>query len=504
MKKNPGMVFLIGAGPGDPGLISVMGKNLLNSCDLVVYDALVNEMLIAGLGDHVKRIFVGKRGGVASTRQSPINRLLVREARKGKMIARLKGGDPLLLGRGSEEMEYLRAHGVPYQVIPGISSALAAPAWAGIPVTHRSLSRSVAIVTGHLQAGEPVERLTLPTADTIVFLMAMQNLDLLVKKLLSAGRFTRRTPAAIVRNGTLPDQQVVSGMLGTIARLKKRHAITAPAAVVVGETARFAHTLDWFKRPPLAGKRVVVLRIPEQSGELVRALHEKGATVVPWPIIKIRPRALSRITEDFLRPFTAIIFTSPNGARLFMDGLRRRGIDSRQFAGKKVYALGSGTARALEAYGILVDGIPKNFVAEGLLRLLPKRLDGETVLIPRAATAREILPDTLKARGAAVTVLPVYDTVKNRISRHPVEDGDIVLFTSSSTAEFFFSVPEVARKSIKPCCMGEITAATVRRFFKGRIFVARNATIPALVKTVMHAARSRSTSKGAERDQART
>jgi uroporphyrinogen III methyltransferase/synthase len=463
----------------------------------------VSELLVAELGDHIGRIFVGKRGGALSSRQSAINQLLVREARKGKTIARLKGGDPLLLGRGSEEMEYLRAHGIPYEVIPGISSALAAPAWAGIPVTHRSLSRSVAIVTGHLQAGEPVERLTLPAADTIVFLMAMQNLDVLVGKLLSAGRFTRRTPAAIVRNGTLPDQQVVSGTLGTIARLKKRHAITAPAVVIVGETARFAKTLKWFTKPPLAGSRVVVLRTPEQSGELTRALLEKGAAVVPWPIIKIRPRTPG-ITADFLQPFTMIIFTSPNGARLFMDALLKRGLDARQLAGKKVYALGSGTARALTAYGILVDGIPKTYIAEGVLLLLPKRLEGENVLIPRAAKARELLPDTLRARGAAVTVLPVYDTVKNRMSRCPVEDGDVVLFTSSSTAEFFFGIPEVARKSIVPCCMGEITAATVRRFFGGRIYVARNATIPALVKTVSSALKSPSRRKGAVRDQART
>jgi uroporphyrinogen III methyltransferase / synthase len=469
----------------------------------VVYDALVNEMLVAEISDRIKRIFVGKRGGAPSSLQSTINRLLVREARKGKTIARLKGGDPLLLGRGSEEMEYLREHGIPYEVIPGISSALAAPACAGIPVTHRSLSRSVAIVTGHLQAGEPVDRLTLPIADTIVFLMAMQNLDLLVEKLLSAGRFTRRTPAAIVRNGTLPDQQVVSGTLGTIARLKKRYAITAPAAFIVGETARFAQTLKWFKKPLLAGSRVVVLRTPEQSGELTRALLEKGATVVPWPIIKIKPRALAGITAGFLRPFTTVIFTSPNGARLFMDALLQRGLDARQLAGKKVYALGSGTARALRAYCILVDGVPKTYIAEGVLQLLPRRLDGENVLIPRAAKARELLPDTLRARGAAVTVLPVYDTVKNRMSRCPVEDGDIVLFTSSSTAEFFFGIPEADRKSIVPCCMGEITAATVRRFFGGRIFVARNATIPALVKAVTSAATSRSRRKGAERDQAR-
>ncbi|MBN2188617.1 MAG: uroporphyrinogen-III C-methyltransferase [Chitinispirillaceae bacterium] len=491
MKKKVGRVYLIGAGPGDPDLITVKGRDILGSCDLVVYDALVSETLVACLPERIRRVYVGKRGGATSSRQSAINPRLVREARKGKTIARLKGGDPLLLGRGSEEMEYLRAHGVPYDVVPGVSSALAAPAWAGIPVTHRSLSRSVAIVTGHLQAGESLDNLVMPSADTIVFLMAMQNLPLIVDKLLSGAVFTRQTPAAIVRNGTLPDQRVVSGTLGTIARLQQRHNITAPAVVVVGESARFAKTLGWYVQPPLAGARVVVLRTPEQSGELMQALQRKGATVVPWPIITIRPRKLDRVTAAFLRPFTLVVFTSPNGARLFMTALFERDLDARQLAGKKVYALGSGTAKALAGYGIRVDGIPKTFVAEGVLRLLPQRLDGERVLIPRAARAREVLPETLRSRGAAVTVLPVYDTVKNRAGYGPVRDGDVVLFTSSSTAEFFFSDPRSAQRSIIPCCMGEITATTVRRFFPGRVFVARAATISALVDTAVRACGSR-------------
>jgi uroporphyrinogen III methyltransferase/synthase len=492
MKKKIGVVYLIGAGPGDPGLITVKGSEILASCDIVLYDALVNGLLVATLPDRIQRVFVGKRGGAPSPRQEAINRLLKREALAGKKIARLKGGDPLLLGRGSEEMEYLRAHGIPYAIVPGVSSAFAAPAYAGIPVTHRSLSRSVAVVTGHLQAGESLDHLTLPAADTIVFLMAMQNLEALVEHLLSGGKFLKNTPAAIVRNGTLPDQKVLTGTLGTIAQLKRRHAITAPAAFIVGETARFARTLHWFKKPPLSGSRVIILRTPEQSGDLTRELLKKGASVIPWPILKIKARNLDTLSTRFLKPYTMVIFTSPNGARLFMNALIKRRIDARQFAGKKIYALGSGTASALAAYGLLVDGLPGAFVAEGILRMLPKRLKGETILIPRAAKARSVLPDTLKERGAAVTVLPVYDTVKNRVTGCPVEDGDAVVFTSSSTADFFFSNRECSQKSIIPCCMGEITAATVRRFFKGRIFVAPNATIPALVKTVAAAIKSRS------------
>lgn len=492
MNKKPGRVYLIGAGPGDPGLISVKGKEILHRCDIVIYDALVNEILVATLPDRIQRKFVGKRGGEESTSQAAINGMLVREAIKGKNVARLKGGDPLLLGRGSEEMEYLRARGVPYEIVPGISSAFAAPAWAGIPVTHRSLSRSVAVVTGHLQAGESVDSLELPAADTLVFLMAMKNLGLIIDKLLSTGRFSKRTPAAIVRNGTLPDQQVVVGNLGTIIKLKERYKISAPAAFIVGKTAEFAETLKWYKSPPLAGARVVVLRTPEQSDELLRALYTKGATVVPWPILKIRPRArsLKLIKPKFLESFSMVIFTSPNGVRIFMDSMLQNDIDVRHLGGKKVFALGAGTAAALKTYGIITDGIPEKFIAEGLLKMLPLDLSGENVLIPRASKAREILPDTLKSRGARVTVLPVYDTVKNETDHFPVENGDYVFFTSSSTAEFFFNHDQCGNLSIIPCCMGEVTAETVRKYHHGEIFIAKNADIPSLINVLEKAVKS--------------
>jgi uroporphyrinogen III methyltransferase/synthase len=459
---------------------------LIDSCDIVIYDALVNEILVTMLPESVRRVFVGKRGGESSISQIEINKMLVREARKGKKVARLKGGDPLLLGRGSEEMEYLRSRKIPFEIVPGVSSALAAPAWAGIPVTHRSLARSVAIITGHLKSGDSMDMLALPSADTLVFLMAMQNLDCIITKLLATGRYSNTTPAAIIRNGTLADQQVVSGTLGTICALKTRRGITAPAVFLVGNTAAFAKTLQWYKRPPLAGKRVVVLRTPAQSGELLETLISKGATVVSWPILQIRPRSLEKISARYLASFTMVIFTSPNGVRLFMDSLRKRGIDSRCFHGKKIFALGAGTARVLAEYGIIADGIPAKYVAEGLLELLPKDLRGNNILIPRAAAAREVLPDSLAQRGAKVTVLPVYDTLKRTNMPCPVQDGDYVLFTSSSTAEFYFQNQKGPHTHIIACCMGDITAATVRHYFSGKILIAENATIAALVKLLEH------------------
>lgn len=491
MNKTPGCVFLIGAGPGDPDLISVKGKKTLEQCDVVIYDALVNDLLIATLPDYIKKIYVGKRGGEPSAQQAEINELMANEALKGKFVVRLKGGDPLLLGRGSEEMEYLRQQGIPYQIIPGISSAIAAPAWAGIPVTHRNLSRSVAIVTGHLMAGQPVEKLKLPVADTIVFLMAMQNIDAIISKLLSTENFTKDTPAAIIRNGTLPDQQVVTGTLGNISSLKKKYEITAPAAFVVGKTASLAKTLKWFKKPSLAGKRVVILRTPEQSDELLRTLYENGATVVSWPVLKIEPRSLDMVDSAYLKPFTMIIFTSPNGVKIFLDSMLSQGLDMRHFHGKKIFAIGSGTSKALSGYGLIADGVPAKFVAEGILGILPENLIGEHILIPRASQAREILPLTLKQRGATVTVLPVYDTLKRNDIDCPVKDGDYVLFTSSSTADFFFNHPQCLKKTVIPCCMGDITAETVRKYHNGNIFIASNATIPSLVRAVLNAAKNK-------------
>ena len=486
MKKNNGKVFLIGAGPGDPDLITVKGRKIIETSDAVVYDALVNELLVARLPSSVKRIFVGKRGGKPSPSQLSINEVIVREARKGLQVARLKGGDSLVFGRGSEEMEYLAECGIRYEVVPGITSSIAAPTFAGIPVTHRSVSRSFAVVTGHLQAGERIDALELPRADTLVFLMAMANLPALIEKLLADGKFTKKTPAALIRNGTLPDQEVVTGTLATIVALKEKNGITPPAVFMVGETVRFAKILSWYKKLPLAGVRVAVLRTSEQSGELIEELAARGASVVPCPIMRIKPRKndLRKITPALLRKNTMVLFTSPNGAALFMEHLLRNGGDARSLAGRKVYALGAGTAAVLLKYGIKVDALPEKFIAEGLLELLPLNLAAERILIPRAAVAREVLPDTLRRRGAGVTVLPVYDTVKNEPVRDAFRDGDYVLFTSSSTVDFFYDDPVRRTLSIVPCCIGAITAKTLRKYCRKKIAVAENATIPALVKAL--------------------
>jgi uroporphyrinogen III methyltransferase/synthase len=280
--------------------------------------------------------------------------------------------------------------------------------------------------------------------------------------------------------------------LGTIVALKERHAIEAPAVLVVGETAKFAKSLSWYIPAPLAGVRVIVLRTPEQSDELLKELYKAGATAVPWPIIRIKPRksSLASLSASFLAKFTMVIFTSPNGVRLFMDALFDKGIDARHLAGKKVYTIGGGTAAALKTYGIIPDRVPKKFVAEELLSIIPQHLQGEHVLVPRASVARTILIDTLKDRGADITEFQVYDTVPTSPDYCPVQDGDHVLFTSSSTVEHYFANPLCSDKKIIPCCIGDITASTVKKYYKGTTYTAENASIPAMVDVLKTAVKS--------------
>lgn len=489
MKNKNGIVYLIGAGPGDPELITEKAKKLLHQCDVVIYDALVNESIIASLPLNIRRIFVGKRGGRPSTLQKDINKILLREAKKGYKIARLKGGDPFIFGRGSEELEYLKENRIKYEVVAGISSAIAAPEYAGIPLTHRSISRSFAVATGHLQKGDDINTLEIPIADTVVFLMAIENLGVIVEKLIKSGKFTKNTPSALIYKGTFPEQKVVVGKLGNIVALKEKYSITSPSVFVVGETVNFSKKLSWFKHLPLAGIRVGVLRATEQSYELISTLTSMGATVIPYPVIYIEPNLheLKKIKSKYLSGFTMLIFTSPNGGRLFMEYLIKNGEDARTLAGKKIYAMGEGTASELLKYGIRVDAVPRKFVAEEILKILPSKLTEENILIPRAAIAREILPEELRKRGARVTVLPVYYTEGIVYKETPFNDGDYILFTSSSTVKYFYENRQNIGLKIIPCCIGEITANTLKEYFSGDIFVAKNATLKDIIYVLKNA-----------------
>jgi uroporphyrinogen III methyltransferase/synthase len=482
-----GKVYLIGAGPGDAELITAKALRVLATAEVVVYDSLANADLLDHAPAAAGRIYVGKRAGQHSMRQEQINRVLVEEALAGRTVARLKGGDPFVFGRGGEELEALRARGIPFEIIPGVSSAIAVPAYAGIPLTHRALSRSFAVFTGHLQEGEPSENLQIPRADTLVALMGVGNLELLVQKILASGQFTPDTPAGLVQEGTLAAQRSVIGTLGTIVSLRQQHGITAPAVFIVGDVVALAQDFAWRALLPLAGRRVVVLRGQRQSRELTARLLELGAEVIRLPVIAFEPQEdeLARLDAAFLAPFTTVIFTSPNGVEFFFGRLRAAGLDVRLLAGKKVYAIGQKTGEALSERGIVPAGIPADFCAEGLLQLLPASLAGESVLIPRAAEARELLPEQIRGRGGQATVLKLYRTVKPAVEGFAVRDGDYVVFTSSSTVRNFFELPQARERAIVPFAFGRITAAELAQHTTAPILVAGQSSIDSLVREIV-------------------
>lgn len=454
-------VYLVGAGPGDPGLITVRGRQLLEQADVVVYDRLVSPALLELVPAGAERVDVGKAPGHRPVRQEEINALLVERGREGKTVVRLKGGDPFVLGRGGEEAEALLVAGVPFEVVPGVTSAIAAPAYAGIPVTHRGLATHVTVVTGHEDPtkGRPeVDWGALARAGgTLVILMGAGNLGAITEALIEGGR-APGTPAAAVCWGTLPRQRTVRATLGTLAAAD----VSPPAAVVVGEVA--ALDLGWFERRPLFGRRIVVTRAREQASDLRAALEAAGAEVVEVPTIAVCPRSF---TLPDLRAYGWIVFTSANGVGAFFErGLHPAGLDARALAGVRVAAIGPGTAAALEAHGVRADVLPDRFVAEALVEAFPPATRGERVLVARAAGARDALPEGLRAKGYAVDVLAVYETLRGDPDPHQVErvrrgEVDAITFTSSSTVRNLLDVLD-GPPDPQPLvvCIGPVTART--------------------------------------------
>jgi uroporphyrinogen III methyltransferase/synthase len=455
-------VALVGAGPGDPGLLTRRGAELLAACDVVVYDRLASATLLELVPAGAERVYVGKGPGAVEMTQDEINALLVERGSRGLAVVRLKGGDPFVFGRGGEEAEALIDAGVPFEVVPGITSAIAAAAYAGIPVTHRGVSTHFTVVTGH---EDPAKGTTdvdwealARTGGTLVILMGVGRIADIAASLIAGGR-APETSVAAVRNGTRAEQHTVRATLATIADADVR----APSAIVVGEVA--ALDLSWFETRPLFGRTVVVTRAREQASELRNRLEALGAAVVELPSIAIEPLAFELPALD---PFAWIVFTSVNGVVAFFDrGLAPAGLDARALAGARVAAIGSGTARVLAERGIRVDLLPERFVAESLLEAFPAPSEkGERVLLARAEQARDVLPTGLEARGYAVDVLPVYRTVpaepdEAALARVRAGDVDAVTFTSSSTVTNFCDVvgalpdPQPLTVSIGP-----VTSAT--------------------------------------------
>ncbi len=495
-RRAMGKVYLVGAGPGDPGLLTLKGKTALERADSVIFDCLANEALLRYARPGCERILVGKRGGRAKFAQEAINRMLIRKARAGRTVVRLKGGDPFVFGRGGEEALALARVGIPFEVVPGVSSGLAAPAYAGIPVTHREMASSVAFITGHEDPGKSRHFLEAaqfpPGVGTLVLFMGVRNLPQITQRLIEQGH-SPSTPAAVIRWGTRAAQTVIEGTVANIAQ-RARH-VEPPAVTVIGEVARLSRHLRWHEKLPLSGRRIVVTRAHEQTASLAEPLEALGAEVVEIPCVEIRPpnswapldRAIRR-----LKTFDYLILTSANGVSSFLERLRVNGRDARDLKGLKIGAIGPATAEALARASIKVDFVPRTYQAEGLIEALAEEeVRGKSFLIPRAKMARDLLPRVLRERGARVEVVEAYQTARPHfpardLARWLDPPPDAITFTSSSTAVNFFEqlTPRLRATLLRKAAVvsiGPVTSATLRRMGFRVTLEAKESTVPALV-----------------------
>lgn len=500
-----GKVYLIGAGPGDPGLITLRGIRCLHEADVVVYDHLANPRLLSYAKPGAELIYAGKKGGETdTTSQEEIGRLLVEKALAGKVVARLKGGDPFIFGRGGEEGLELFQAGIPFEVVPGVTSAVAVPAYAGIPLTHRDFSSTVAFLTGHEDISKDKSRIAwehvATGVGTLVFLMGIGNLPHIVEKLVRHGRPVD-TPAAVIQWGTKPEQQTVAGTLETIVALVEARGLGPPAILVVGEVVRLRERLAWFERRPLFGKRILVTRAREQAGGFAELLEAQGAEVLEFPLIAFAPPGTWRPLDQAvgqLETYRWVIFTSANGVDAFFLRLRALRQDSRRLGSARICAIGPATAEALERHSIVPDVVPTEFRAEGIIEAFGQHdLQGAGILLPRAEVARDVLPRELEKRGATVDVVPVYRTVKagpdgSVLKQLLLERKlDLLTFTSSSTVTAFVELLEKEdlkglMEGVRVACIGPITAETAERFGLAADIVPEKYTIPALAEAILH------------------
>jgi len=414
-----GKVYLVGAGPGDPGLLTLKGLEAIKEADCIIYDFLANSRLLEYGKAGAETIYVGKKGGLKTLEQEDINKLIIKKAKKGATVVRLKGGDPFIFGRGGEEAEELALQGIEFEIVPGVTSAIAAPAYAGIPLTHRDLASSVTFITGQ---ESPLKERTNIAWDrlstrrgTLVFLMGWKSLPLITGKLLENG-WAPSTPVALIRWGTMTKQVSLAGRLDNIVSLARARGLKPPVVTVVGDVVGLKKKLDWFESKPLFGKRVLVTRALEQAGDFTSILEKEGAEPIAFPTIKTTPPPSWKPLDSAVKKLSSYdwaIFTSVNGVKYFFERLYKLGYDIRELKGVKICAIGPMTARAVERLGIRVDLTPKEFKAEGLLESLGKRsIKGKRFLLARAMKAREILPEEIKRLGGRIDVVPSYKTVK--------------------------------------------------------------------------------------------
>jgi len=495
-----GKVYLVGAGPGDPGLITVRGRALLGEADVVIYDSLAPSELLTHVTPGAEVIYAGKRGGQPNIRQAQINRLLLEKAGKGLTVVRLKGGDPFVFGRGGEEALFLAENGIPFEIVPGVTSAVAVPAYAGIPLTHREWASSVTFVTGHEEgdAGALDWAALAREHQTVVFLMGLLRLPEIVGQLLAHGR-APSSHVAVIQSGSTPQQRTIIAPLSEIVARVEAAKLRPPAIVLIGEVISLREQLNWQETKPLFGKKVLVTRAKEQAQEFDDLLRQYGAEPVEFPTIEIVPptdwkpldRAIAKLAD-----YDWLLFTSVNGVDFFMKRLFEKGGDLRTLKKTKVVAIGPKTAEAVRKYGIVPDLVPKYFQAEAVLEgLAGVRMKGKRVLLPRAKEAREILPTELKKRGAKVDVVTAYRTVAPKGRREELKsmlerkELAVITFTSSSTVKNFMALckRQPIKKwldGVKIACIGPITADTARELGLQIDIQPKDFTVAALAKEI--------------------
>jgi len=497
-----GKVYLVGAGPGDIGLLTIKGLKCLKKADVVVYDFHLNAQVLNYINHDAEFIYAGKRGGHHTMTQDNINAVLVQKAKEGKMICRLKGGDPFVFGRGGEEAEALSKEGIEFEVVPGVSSAIAAPAYAGIPLTHRLFSSSFAVIPGYEDAAKKestIEWSKIATGvGTLVFLMGVKNVDLIAQKLIENGR-SSDTPVAVIRWGTRPDQKTIVGTLKSIAELVKEKHIKPPAVMVVGDVVKLRGSLQWYEKKPLFGHRILATR---EHAEGFEPLEELGAEIIEFPTIDIVPPENYEELDDSIDKITTynwLIFTSRNGVKYFFKRFLDKDLDIRELKGIKICAIGTKTAEELKHYGLKVDLVPDEFRAEGLIQSVQElegsKLKGLRFLLPRAEKAREIFPEKVRELGGEIDVPVTYRTIKpehrGKRLRRFLKEGriSIATFTSAATFNNFRDImgndAEDLLKGVTIAAIGPVTAKAIEKAGLRVDIMPEKATIEAMAAKII-------------------
>ena len=499
---NKGKVFLIGAGPGDPGLITVKGLAFLKKADVVVYDYLANEDLLKAAKEGAETIYVGKKGGDHTLSQEEINALIIRKAGEGKTVARIKGGDPFIFGRGGEEAEELAKAGISFEIVPGITSAIAVPAYAGIPLTHRDFTSTVSFITGHEDPTKKESKIRWDKistgAGTLVFLMGMGNLPMIAAELIKNGR-DPETPVALIRWGTLPEQETTIGKLKNIGEIARTKKIRPPVVILVGEVIELREKLNWFEHLPLFGKKILVTRAREQASDLSERVRDLGGIPIEFPTIEVIPPESWADADHCaaqMAVYDWVIFTSANGVKFFLERIFALGRDIRDLKGPRICAIGPKTAEALDALKVKVDLVPSEYRAESIFEGLKKEdLRGKRLLIPRAKLARDVLPQELRKTGASVDVVEVYQTIRPAGNAEEVKrllrnkSISAITFTSSSTVSNFADLVGINEVrdlmgGVAIASIGPITAERARTLGIKTTVMPEEFTIPALVEAL--------------------